>query len=314
MFRGIREWIRFFLWPSLPYQLLEIVFPDRMETFYEGYDEIHINSSKGGYTITVIPRESREDSPGPITFISSHDPWSVGTLVTPFFVYRRLVIMWAIMWFIIIYNLFIFGFNILFTPPPRTVYIQGLGRVTIPDPTWRPDPILESWWIVALGFMTMYYIFHVLSFIKPTVKISTLITIGAVSGTYYVVPAPEPLTTVKVSDFLRLLGYKFYHFTLEVVSVLNGMVASLIRENKTLREQALSYDDAMSRTTQIDAMLKRFSATQVVARFMMTKPLLFMLLITIPFALGIFIGMALSGGVGVASSGGVNATTTAPHP
>ena len=313
MFRGIREWLRFFLWPSLPYQLLEIVFPDRMETFYEGYDEIHINSSKGGYTITVIPRESREDSPGPITFISSHDPWSVGTLVTPFFVYRRLVIMWAIMWFMIIYNLFIFGFNILFTPPPVTVYIPNLGKVTIPDPTWHPDPILEAWWIVALGFLIMYYIFHILSFIKPTVKIATLITIGAISGAYYTIPAPEPLTTVKVTDFLRLLGYKFYHLSLEVVSTLMGVVSSLIRENKTLREQALSYDDAMSRVTQIDQMLKRFSATQVVARFMMTKPLLFMLLIMIPFILGVITGLMMNGGVGIAP-GGVNATTTAPHP
>ena len=299
MFRGFKQWMKYFLWPSLPYQLLEVVFPDRIETYYEGYDNIYINSSKRGYVITVIPREPRPDSPGPITFISSHDPWSVGTLVTPFFIYRQLVILWAIIWFILIYFLFFYGFNVLFIPPPIEANVVGIGKVVIPDPKWKPDPVLQSYYVLIIGFLVMYYIFHILRFITPSVKIATLITIGAVSGTYYTIPAPEPLTTIKISDFLRLLGYKFYHLQLEIVSTLMGVVSSLIRENKTLREQALSYDDAMSRTTQIDQMLKRFSASQVIARFMMTKPLLFMLLITIPLVLGIIIGMALGGGVGV---------------
>ena len=60
-----------------------------------------------------------------------------------------------------------------------------------------------------------------------------------------------------------------------------------------------SYDDAMSRVAQIDTMLKRFSSTQVVTRFMMTKPLLFMLLITVPLIIGVVIGMALGGGVSI---------------
>ncbi len=291
--------LKWWIYPSFPYSVLDVVFPDRIESYYEGLDDIHITSTREGYAISIIPRESRSDAPGPITFTSSHDPWSIGTLVTPFYLFRKNVLLWAIVWFTLIYTLFMLLYNIVLTPPLIEVNIPKYGKVMIPDPTWTPDPVALSLTILIIGFLAMYFGFNLLRFMQPTIKYSVLLTIGAVSGTYYVIPAPEPLTTVKVSDFLRLLGYKFYHFTLELVSVLNGMVASLIKENKTLREQALSYDDAMSRTTQIDSMLKRFSATQVVARFMMTKPLLFMLLITIPLVIGVMIGLALGGGVSV---------------
>ena len=300
MFKGIKEWLKFFLWPSLPYQVLEVVYPDRIETYYEGYDEITIHSSKRGYTITIVPRESRYEAPGPISFVSSHDPWTVGVLVTPFYLYRQIVIIWAIIWFMIIYFLFFWGMNVLFTPPTIEVYIPAFHKkIAILDPYWKPDPVTQALFIVLVGFMTMYFVFHILRFITPSVKYSTLLVIGSVSGVYYAIPGPEPLTTIKVPDFLRLLGEKMRHFELELVHTLVGVLTSIRRENKVLREQALSYDDAMSRTTQIDAMLKRFSATQVVTRFMMTKPLLFMLLVTIPLVVGVFIGLALGGGVSV---------------
>ncbi len=310
--------IKWWIYPSFPYSVLDVVFPDRIETFYEGLDEIHINSTKHGYAISVIPSESREESPGPITFISSHDPWTIGSLVTPFYLFRRSVILWAVFWFMIIYMLFMYVVNVVLAPPPTKITVPGLGRITIPRPGWSPDPMVLSGSILLIGFTAMYYGFNILRFMQPIIKYSVLITVGSVSGTYYTIPAPEPLTTVKVPDFLKLLGYKMYHFQVEIVSVLTGIVNSLIRENKTLREQALSYDDAMTRETQIDQMMKRFSAAQVVSRFMMTKPLLFMLLITIPLVIGFFMGMAFNGGVGVAPPttihGGVNATTTTvPH-
>ncbi len=300
MFRGVKEWLKFFLWPSLPYQVLEVVFPDRIETYYEGYDEIRIHSAKKGYVITVIPRESRSDAPGPISFVSSHDPWTVGALVTPFYMYRQIVILWSIVWFFIAYFVFAFGFNTIFTPPTKKVYVPSFHRkITIYDPMWQPDPVAIALWIVIFGFIAMYFVYNILKFITPSIKYSTLLVIGSVSGVYYTIPGPEPLTTIKVSDFLRLLGHKIRHFELETVHTLMGALTSIIRENKALREQALSYDDAMSRVTQIDTMLKRFSATQVVARFMMTKPLLFMLLITIPLVIGVMLGMALGGGISV---------------
>ena len=299
MLKGLKGWVRFFLWPSLPYQILEVVYPDRIETYYEGYDEIRIYSSRRGYTITVIPHESRSNAPGPISFVSSHDPWTVGALVTPFYVYRGLVITWAVIWFSLIYFLIFYVVNFLFMPPTIEANVPPYGKIAIPDPLWRPDPVMQAFWIVGIGFLVMYYVFHILRFVQPTVKYSTLITIGSVSGVHYTIPAPEPLTTVKTSDFLRLLGYKIRHFELETVHTLMGALTSIIRENKALREQALSYDDAMSRVAQIDTMLKRFSSTQVVTRFMMTKPLLFMLLITIPLVVGVILGMALGGGVSI---------------
>ncbi len=298
---GVLDTIRWWLYPSFPYSVLDVVFPDRVETYYEGVDEIRVSSTRNNYVVSVVPREWREESPGPITFISSHDPWTVGSLVTPFYLFRRSVMLWAVIWFVLIYVLFMILMNTVFTPPYVEINVGG-QKLVVPQPNWAPDPITAASSILLIGFLAMYYAFNLLRFMQPTIKYSVLLTIGAVSGTYYVVPAPEPLTVLRVPDFLRLLGYKFYHFQLEMVSTLTGMVNSLIRENKTLREQSLSYDDAMSRLTQIDTMLKRFSSTQVVARFMMTKPLLFMLLVTIPLVIGIFIGLALSGGVAVESS------------
>ncbi len=295
---GVLNTIKWLIYPSFPYSVLDIVFPDRIETYYEGVDEIRVSSTRNNYVISVIPRESREESPGPITFISSHDPWTVGTLVTPFYLFRRSVILWAIAWFTLIYVLFMVIINTVFTPPSAEVTIGG-QKLVIPQPNWAPDPITAASSILLIGFLAMYYVFNLLRFMQPTIKYSVLLTIGAVSGTYYVIPAPEPLTVLRVPDFLKLLGRKYYHFELEIVSTLSGMVNSLIRENKTLREQSLSYDDAMARVSQIDQMLKRFSASQVMTRFMMTKPLLFMLLVTIPLAIGILLGMALNGGVAV---------------
>jgi len=313
VFKGIKAWLKYLLYPSLPYQVLEVVFPDRVETFYDGYDEIVVNSTGKGYVISITPREPRSDAPGPLTFLSSHDPWSVGILITPFYIFRKEVMTWILLWFMIIYNLFIFGFNYLYTPPSIEVYIPAFNRnMTIPDPMWKPDPIVISYWIVMLGLLTSYYLFHVLRFITPTVKISTLISIGAVSGAYYVIPGPEPLTVIKSGDFLKLLGYKFYHFSIDVVHQLIGVVNSLLKENRTLREQALSYDDALSRTHQIDVMLKRFSASEVVGRFMMTKPLLFLLMITLPLLLGMFIGMMVGGGISVQPASGNTTTTITP--
>ncbi len=309
MFRGVKEWLKYFLWPSLPYQVLEVVFPDRVETYYEGYDEITIHSTKRGYVITIVPRESRDEAPGPISFVSSHDPWTVGALVTPFYIYRQLVILWSIVWFFIAYFVFAYGFNTIFTPPTMTIYIPRFGRnVTIYDPTWQPDPVAIALWIVTFGFIAMYFVYNILRFITPSVKYSTLIIIGSVSGVYYAIPGPEPLTTIKVPDFLRLLGEKMRHFELELVHALVGALTSVRKENKVLREQALSYDDAMSRVSQIDQMYKRFSATQVVSRLMITKPLLFMLLITIPLVVGVFIGLALGGGVSVEPATNTTAT------
>ncbi len=296
---GVLDTIKWWIYPTFPYSVLDVVFPDRIESYYEGVDEIRINSTREGYAITVVPRESREESPGPITFISSHDPWTVGSLVTPFYLFRKSVLLWAVVWFVIIYTLFMVIMNTVFTPPGVEVYIPQYGRITIPEPGWSPDPMVMSFSILLIGFLVMYYVFNILRFMQPTVKYSVLQAIGAVSGTYYVIPAPEPLTTIKISDFLKLLGYNFYHLELKIVSVLMGVVASLIRENKTLREQALSYDDAMSRVTQIDQMKSRFSAGQVVARFIMTRPLLFMLLTLGSFAIGVIVGLALGGGVGV---------------
>lgn len=173
--------------------------------------------------------------------------------------------------------------------------------MTVPDPFWRLDPVINSYWILAIGFLVMYYVFHMLRAVTPSVKYASLLVVGSVSGVSYAVPSPYPLTALRTSDFLRMLGHKIRNFELETVHTLMGALTSIMRENKALREQALSYDDAMSRVTQIDVMLKRFSATQVVARFATTKPLLFMLLITIPLFLGILIGMMVSGGVSVES-------------
>ena len=285
------------VYPSLPYQILDVVFPDRVETYYDGYDEIYVGSSKGGYIITVIPRRPREGAPGPITFISSHDPWSIGVLVSPLVAFRSRVLIWMTVWLLLIYNIVVIGTAILFTPPSITIHTRELGTINIPDPRWRPDPVIQAYFIILVGFLAAYYLFNLFRFTHPSIKTAALLTIGAVNGTYYTVPAPEPLTTVKITDFLRIVGYRFYNLSLDVVTILNGLVASLIKENTMLREQALAYDDAISRLTQIDTMLKRFTATEAITRLALAKPLLFLLLIIIPLFAGIIIGLMAGGGV-----------------
>ncbi|MEM1983333.1 MAG: hypothetical protein QXZ63_06705 [Sulfolobales archaeon] len=293
-------WLKFILWPTFPSQVLEVVYQDRHETYYSEVDDIRVYSSDKGYVVTVIPGSGRRDAPGPISFVSSHDPWSVGVFVTPFYYFRKEVTTWMMVWFSVIYFLLFYYLIVVSMPPTIEVYVPYFGRnVTVPDPFWRLDPVVNSYWILAIGFLVMYYVFHMLRSVTPSVKYASLLVVGSVSGVSYAVPSPYPLTALRTSDFLRMLGHKIRNFELETVHTLMGALTSIMRENKALREQALSYDDAMSRVTQIDVMLKRFSATQVVARFATTKPLLFMLLITIPLLVGVLIGMALSGGVSV---------------
>ena len=206
------------------------------------------------HVITVRPRYSREDGPGPHVFVSGNNPESSSTFVSPMWLYRRRVIFWfAIHIFLFFFLIEYFQGGVL-TPPPVVISYRG-EKLVIPKPGWSPDPVVVAAWILLLGSYLSFILFNYMRFSVENIKYVALMEVGSTSGVPYLLAAPKPVSSISPREFLYHLGRKYFVYPIAQLAALAGEINSLRKGNKVLRGQALAYDDMLETVQGVSKMI-----------------------------------------------------------
>jgi len=302
-FKSWREVLGFIFHPSPPSRIMYITDEDDTEHYYD--DEVTVRSNGDVSTVVLTPKFERESAKGPRVVHCLGDPWEKSILSSAFDLpgIRGAATAWIIVWMLIFYAaIYIPGILLVFSPPFQEVEIGGVIYRVVPT-GWSPSALSLSLWLLATGYCLMWILYNIFKFKDSSITNISLIEVGRISGTSICLPLPRPLSTLSPREFISKLGKRGpVEFIEKIVKAFAGTLATLVRENRQLRAQALEALEGIKRSRTYAAIEKDLTLAAHIKAAYGSKALGIIIVFVLGAILGAVIGYFIGANFAVEAS------------
>jgi len=318
--RKLADTLRWWLYPSVPKRIVDVVDLDGSIRRYVDYDGTMTRVVDGAQMSTVIlpdgaaPTLDRNVG-GKATRVAISD---VTFVRRPWYTW---IVVALIVWFIAVY----IPVLSLFFPPGvechgsvcrglvqmgdkmYNVTLVGGRLVSIQETSWMPP--WYAWPALTALVLTLAYIFIVIfvEVMSPKIDYLALLRVGNAAF----VVAPSPLARKSVREMVQQLRGATIDVVMRSLRELQQLAYTTAHENLLLRNQSV---DAAVRSRDVGRLreMATIEELKLAASKAAKMPPWIWLLIT--FAVGLALGFVLGGGIGVAPAGHTTTTTTTTAP